>query len=220
MIVENPDVDGTSGVLEDKPLMAVDNHRSSPFRDRVYVTWTEFAADGTAYIWSRTSSDYGETFAPRVLVSGASPACTNTFELPTPNGPCNENQFSNPFVGPDGNLYVAWANYNNAAEPPGPEVDQPAGAKAAQEPEPPDEEGDNAYQALLARSTDGGASFSGGDTDVRELPSATSATRQQTTDQWFQWAAFTRDGKLATSYYDPYNNDQEIYVAAVAVPSG
>ena len=156
-VVENPDVNAASGALEDKELLAVDNHRNSPFRDRVYVTWTEFAADGTAYIWSRTSADYGETFGPRVLVSGASPACTNTFELPTPNGPCNENQFSQPFVGPDGDLYVAWSNFNSAAEPPGPEVDQPAGGtRAAQEPEEP---GENAYQVLLARSTDGGASF-------------------------------------------------------------
>jgi hypothetical protein len=313
-------------VLEDKELLAVDNHRRSPFRDRVYVTWTEFAADGTAYIWSRASADYGETFAPRVLVSGASPACTNTFELPTPNGPCNENQFSQPFVGPDGDLYVAWSNFNSAAEPPGPEVDQPGGgARAAQDPEDPEEEGENAYQVLLAKSTDGGASFgapvkvsdyndlpdcetyqdgagagsscvpekgatansffratnypsgavdpthpdrvvvtfgsyinrhsnedngcqpagfsedtgnplydgvktvgacnndilvsvsddggasfSGTDTDVRELPSATSARRQRTTDQWFQWAAFTRDGKLATSYYDRQYGDDEL----------
>jgi hypothetical protein len=157
----DPSVAASSGVIEDKELLAVDNHRGSPFRDRVYVTWTEFAADGTAYIWSRASADYGESFGPRVLVSGASPACTNTFELPTPNGPCNENQFSQPFVGPDGALYVAWSNFNSAAEPPGPEVDQSAGGtRAAQEPEEPGgDEGENAYQVLLARSTDGGASF-------------------------------------------------------------
>jgi hypothetical protein len=34
-VVENPDVTGTSGVLEDKELLAVDNHRGSPFRDRI-----------------------------------------------------------------------------------------------------------------------------------------------------------------------------------------
>jgi hypothetical protein len=62
---------------------------------------------------------------------------------------------------------------------------------------------------LFSVSDDGGASFTGTDTDVRELPSATSAHRQRTTDQWFQWAAFTRDGKLATSYYDrQYGNDE------------
>jgi len=326
-VVETADLTGTSGVLQDKELLAVDNHRRSPFRDRVYVTWTEFAADGTAYIWSRASADYGESFGPRVLVSAASPACTNTFGLPTPNGPCNENQFSQPFVGPGGDLYVAWSNFNSAAEPPGPETDQPAaGDRAAQQPEQPGEdEGENAYQVLLARSTDGGASFgapvkvsdyndlpdcetyqdgagagsscvpekgatansffraanypvgavdptdpdrvvitfgsyinrhsnedngcvpagfsedtgnplytgvktagacnndivvsvsddggasfTGTDTDVRELPSATSATRQRTTDQWFHWAAFTRDGKLATSYYDRQYGDDEL----------
>ena len=120
--------------------------------------WTEFAADGTAYIWSRTSSDYGETFAPRVLVSGPSPACTNTFELPTPNGPCNENQFSQPFVGPDGDLYVAWANYNNAAEPPGPEEDQPAlGDRAAQQPEPPGEDDAPRFEIEPNAALEGGA---------------------------------------------------------------
>jgi hypothetical protein len=37
---------------------------------------------------------------------------------------------------------------------------------------------------VLSVSDDGGASFTGTDTDVRELPSATSAPRQRTTDQW------------------------------------
>ena len=34
------------------------------------------------------------------------------FDLPTPQGACNVNQFSQPFTGPDGTLYVTWANYN------------------------------------------------------------------------------------------------------------
>jgi hypothetical protein len=96
-VVENPDVTGTSGVLEDKELLAVDNHRGSPFRDRIYVTWTEFAADGTAYIWSLTSADYGESFGPRVLVSGASPACTNSFQLrPAPPRTARATRTSSP----------------------------------------------------------------------------------------------------------------------------
>ena len=63
-VVENPDVDAASGVLEDKELLAVDNHRRSPFRDRVYVTWTEFAADGTAYIWLRPRPTTARASAP------------------------------------------------------------------------------------------------------------------------------------------------------------
>src|SRR5712692_5617342 len=62
-------------VLEDKPYMAVDNHVGSPFQDRIYVTWTRFAADGTAYIFEVHSSDYGQTFSSPVLVSADSSLC-------------------------------------------------------------------------------------------------------------------------------------------------
>ena len=99
--------------LLDKQLMTVDDHVGSPFRDRVYVTWTTFAADGTAYIYEAHSNDYGETFSRPVLVSSGQRAVRNTFGMPTPQGSCNENQFSQPFTGADGTLYVAWANFNN-----------------------------------------------------------------------------------------------------------
>ena len=49
-----------------------------------------------------------------MVVSGNSSLCTVTYGAGTPNGNCNENQFSDPFVGPDGALYVAYNNYNNA----------------------------------------------------------------------------------------------------------
>src|SRR5436305_14905502 len=79
--------------------MTVDNHIGSPFQDRIYVTWTDFANDGSAYIWESYSSDYGEHFSPRHLVSGNAPLlCTNTFGAGTTQGNCNENQFSQPFT--------------------------------------------------------------------------------------------------------------------------
>ena len=133
----NADAAGTSGVLIDKALITVDNHVGSPFQDRVYVTWTTFAADGTAYIFETSSNDFGEHFGAPVLVSSDSNLCPNTFGLPTPHGRCNENQFSQPFTGPDGSLYVTWANFNNSL------------ANAT----------DNHNQILLAKSTDGGATF-------------------------------------------------------------
>ena len=83
------DPTGTArSVLEDK---AADGdrrqRRSSPFRDRIYVTWTEFAADGTAYIYEVHSSDYGETFSAPVLVSAGQPALHRTRSgAGTPNG--------------------------------------------------------------------------------------------------------------------------------------
>jgi len=328
-IFEFNDAAGSGQALEDKQLMTVDNKVGSPFQDRVYVTWTEFAADGTAYIWEVHSSDYGEHFSSRTLVSADSALCTNDFGVPTPLGRCNENQFSQPFTGPDGALYVTWANFNNAeAFPQGEEGGDEGGggdsAKSAPNATTNDVPNDNHFQVLMAKSTDGGetfsapvkvgdyydlpdcetyqngldpgrscvpekgatansffraanypvgavnprhagqvvvtfasyinrhsnesngcapegfsedtgnplytgvktvgacnndivvsvsdnggASFTGTSTDPRELATATSAKGQATSDQWFHWAAFTSDAKLAVSYYDrQYGNDE------------
>jgi len=135
-VVTHNDTAGTGAFLLDKQLLAVDNHKGSRFADRVYVSWTTFAADGTGYIYSSYSKDYGESFSAPVLVSADSAFCGNTFALPTPHGRCNENQDSQPFVGPDGTLYVVYNSFNNAVTG-----------------------NDNRNQVLLARSTDGGASF-------------------------------------------------------------
>ena len=125
-------------VLTDKPYMTIDNNPNSPFRDRIYVTWTQYAADGTAYIYEVHSDDYGQTFSSSspVVVSTDSSLCTNPDGAPTPQGACNNNQFSDPFTGPDGALYVAYANFNTTATG-----------------------NDNHFQVLLTKSTDGGQSF-------------------------------------------------------------
>ncbi len=136
-VVELNDVAGSFCCLLDKQLLTVDNHDGSPYQDRVYVTWTLFDADGTGYIYEAYSSDYGESFSSPVLVSGDSSLCPNDYALPTPNGSCNENQFSQPFTGSDGALYVVYTNYNNALS----------------------SSSDNRNQFLLVKSTDGGASF-------------------------------------------------------------
>src|SRR5207244_7680819 len=110
------------------------------FQDRIYVTWTEFdVVNGTAYIYEVHSNDYGETFSQRILVSTAnSTLCPFPFASPTAG--CDNNQFSQPFTGPDGALYVVWSNFNT--------VD--FGATAL----PPAK-----YQVLIAKSTDGGTTF-------------------------------------------------------------
>jgi len=135
-VVQVADTSGADAAFLDKPYITVDDHPGSPFADRVYMTWTTFAVDGTAYIFEAHSNDYGQTFSAPVLVSSDSSLCTQTFGIPTPQGRCNENQFSDPFTGPDGNLYVAYANFNNAVTG-----------------------NDNRNQILLAKSTDGGATF-------------------------------------------------------------
>ena len=53
------------------------------------------------------------------LVSRDSALCSNNQGVPTPQGRCNLNQFSQPFTGPDGALYVVWDNYNLTAARPG-----------------------------------------------------------------------------------------------------
>ncbi len=295
------DPTGTGGVLEDKQLIAVDASRSSPFRDRVYVTWTEFAADGTAYIYETHSSDYGETFSPRVLVSTDSALCPTTFGVPTPQGRCNENQFSDPFTGPDGALYVTWSNFNNAVtgtdnrnqvllakstdggatfgapvkvsdyyDLPDCDTYQGDGAdpgracvpekgtstksvfratnysSGAVNPTRPHQvvvtfgsyinqhsneshgctpagvspdDGQDLYtgvksggcnnDVLVSVSNNGGASFTGTTTDPRSATSVTQERRQSTTDQFWQWAAFSSRGTLAVDYYDrQYGSDE------------
>jgi len=295
------DPGGAGTVLEDKALMAIDDNPSSPFRDRIYVTWTEFAADGSAYIYETHSDNYGETFSPRVLVSGSNSLCVNTFGAGTPNGPCNENQDSDPFVGPDGALYVAFNNFNNGTtgndnrnqvllakstdggatfsapvlvsnyyDLPDCDTYQGAGADPFRACVPEKgtstvsvfratnypsggvnpkhknqvavtfgsyinkhsnesngctpagfaSDGDNAFTGvktpgacnndiLLSVSSNGGASFSGATTDPRQETTVNQAPGQATTDQWWQWASFTKNGNLAVDYYDrQYGHDE------------
>ena len=143
-VAELDDTAGSGCCLLDKQYMTVDNHAGSPFQDRVYVTWTLYDGDGTAYVYEAYSSDYAETFSAPVLVSSDIPSCVYTYPIfgaATTHGKCNQNSFSQPFTGPDGNLYVVWANYNTATADPA----SPA---------------DNHYQMLLAKSTNGGQSFS------------------------------------------------------------
>lgn len=299
-VAQQSDRTGLGAALLDKPYMTIDNTKGSPFQDRIYVTWTFFAPDGTAYIFGAHSADYGQTFSAPVLVSRDSGLCADTLGVPTPQGRCNVNQFSQPFTAPDGALYVLWSNFNS---PPSNASDNHAqillakstdggvtfGApvKVADYFDLPDcatyqagknpgnacvpEKGATANSVfrasnyasgavnpksnaivvafgsyinahsnesngcvptgfaadvqalytgvktpgacnndiLVSVSTDAGATFTGTTTDPRQLTSATSAPAQATTDQWFQWIAFTKSGRLAISYYDRQYGDAE-----------
>ena len=156
-VVEHNDVAGAGDVLLDKQYMTVDATKGSPFQDRIYVTWTLFDADGTSYIFGAFSRDYGEHFSSPKLVSRDSALCSNPIGVPTPQGRCNTNQFSQPFTGPDGALYVVWDNYNLTGVRPGEGDDNGGGdgrrAKAAPAAI------DNRAQVLIAKSTDGGNTF-------------------------------------------------------------
>ncbi|HET9848745.1 MAG TPA: exo-alpha-sialidase [Candidatus Dormibacteraeota bacterium] len=58
-------------------------------------------------------------------------------------------------------------------------------------------------------SNDGGATWTGQAQDPRVLAAVTQDSGQATTDQWWQWQAFTKNGKLAVSYYDRQYGDDE-----------
>ncbi|MDQ6921554.1 MAG: glycoside hydrolase [Candidatus Dormibacteraeota bacterium] len=301
------DVAGGGAILEDKALMTVDNHVGSAFRDRIYVTWTEYVAVpntllATAYIYQVHSDDYGETFSDRVLLSTPSSLCP--FPLTTRGG-CDNNQFSQPFTSPDGTLYVVWSNFNTVdftVGKPGPARYQvlmarskdggatfTAPQRVASYYELPDcptyQAGQDAGRAcvpekgattnsifratqypsgavnptdpkqvvvsvgsyinqrskeangciptgsdpvsngglytgvktpgacnngiLLSTSNDSGSSFTGTATDPRDLTVLKQDRGQRTSDQWFQWLDFFRNGRLAVSYYDrQYGSDE------------
>jgi hypothetical protein len=292
--------DAAANPFLDKQLLTVDNHVGSPFQDRVYVSWTEFAANGTAFIYEAYSADYGETFSTRHLVSVTTPLCANDYGLA--QGGCNENQFSQPFTAPDGTLYVVFNNYNNVETKAGtdnrnqilvskstdggqtfgvpvkvadyydlpdcftyqgqdfgracvPEkgTSQNSFFRAANYPsgsvDPRDSskvvvtfgsyinkysnetngctptgtnpaDGNNLYSGvkdangcankiLVSVSSNAGTSFTGTTTDPRALTTVNQKSAQRKTDQWWQWQDFTRDGRLAVSYYDrQYGNDE------------
>lgn len=122
--------------FEDKPYMTIDDNAASPFRDRIYVTYNEDLADGSQRIFESFSDDFGQTFSKRALVSSTSPLCPNVVPGDPANS-CDLSAFSQPFVGPDGALYVTFDNANNAE------------SSAT----------DNHFQVLLAKSTDGGVTF-------------------------------------------------------------
>jgi hypothetical protein len=82
--------------LNDKEWIAADHYASSPFRDRVYVTYTRFifnpqtGAFVQSPIFEAHSSDGGATFSTPQAVSGAAHYASG----------------SRPVVGPDGTVYV------------------------------------------------------------------------------------------------------------------
>ena len=89
-----------SGKFNDKPYIAVDTNPQSPFRDSVYVAWDNASNNAgkssanNALLFAR-STDGGLTFS--------SPLTLNTLT----GGP-NAVIGADPFVGPNGEVYVSW----------------------------------------------------------------------------------------------------------------
>jgi hypothetical protein len=88
---------GGSNHFNDKPIITVDTNPASPFRDDVYIAW-DAALGGSASGGLRfaRSSDGGATFA--------------VTRVDDPHGQGNLIA-ADPFVGPNGEVYVAWNDY-------------------------------------------------------------------------------------------------------------
>jgi hypothetical protein len=91
--------------FDDKQWMAADNHPTSPFYGRIYVTWTKFASRGgtsTIYI-SHCGGDF-----PGQPCDGESWSHGKPVNRPVQGGLVQE---SFPATAPDGTLYVAFLQF-------------------------------------------------------------------------------------------------------------
>lgn len=95
------------GKFNDKPMIAVDTNLNSPYRDSVYVAWDTTgglqgkSSTNSALLFSR-STDGGKTFSAPSAVNGLTGG---------PNGEIG----ADPFVGPNGEVYVAWHDVQHSA---------------------------------------------------------------------------------------------------------
>jgi len=99
----------------DKEMIAADNGANSPFKNNLYGAWTDYGSPTTVQF--NRSIDNGRTFSTPIILKAGT------------NG-----QGTNVQTGPQGDVYVCWADYGNG--------------------------GSQANGIGFARSTDGGASFS------------------------------------------------------------
>jgi hypothetical protein len=80
--------------FNDKPIITADTNLNSPFRDHVYIAWDAASGGSTSGgIRVGRSSDHGATFSLN--------------RADNPSGP-GKGIGAMPFVGPNGELYVAW----------------------------------------------------------------------------------------------------------------
>jgi len=82
--------------FHDKPYIAVDVSPTSPYKNNVYISWTNFSTfGGPSPIYFSRSVDGGMSFSTPVKISGS----------------LLNNQGSQPSVGPNGEVYVSFLNY-------------------------------------------------------------------------------------------------------------
>jgi hypothetical protein len=90
-------ISGGSDHFNDKPMIAADTNPASPFRDSVYVAWDAASGgSGGGGVRFARSIDHGATFS--------------VTRVDDPKGP-GRAIGAVPFVGPNGEVYVAWNDF-------------------------------------------------------------------------------------------------------------
>jgi hypothetical protein len=111
--------DNDPNIAHDKEFIVADAHSSSPKRNNVYATWTRFngatgaGVGGDSPIYFSQSTDGGATWSAGIEISGAAAFCTVGSGEANANA-CDQNQGSDPIVGPDGTVYVSFGNGNTS----------------------------------------------------------------------------------------------------------
>jgi hypothetical protein len=109
--------DNDPNIFNDKEFIVADAGASSPKKNNVYATWTRFnGATGAGVgsdspIYFSQSTDGGATWSSGIEISGAASVCT-AFSGESNANACDQDQGSQPIVGPDGTVYVSFFNGN------------------------------------------------------------------------------------------------------------
>jgi len=110
--------DNNINIFNDKDFIVADANPGSPKKNNVYATWTRFnnaTGAGTGEnnpIFFSQSTDGGATWSAGIAISGANAAVCTAFSGSANPNACDQDQGSHPIVGPDGTIYVAFANFN------------------------------------------------------------------------------------------------------------
>ncbi|HWR17896.1 MAG TPA: sialidase family protein [Terriglobales bacterium] len=131
-----PSVGYGPNLFNDKEFIAADAGAASPFRNRVYISWTRFnqffspTAGFIQYPIVLSYSDDGNNWTKPMAISGFSPYCSAAY-FGQPNE-CDLNQDSYPATAANGTVYVSFENFNTSDQ----------------------------NQAMIVKSTDGGKTWS------------------------------------------------------------
>lgn len=94
-------IKGNSGANFDKEMITADNLTSSPFANNFYCSWTDFNSGNGAVAFNR-STDKGATFSSELILR---------------NGNVGFGQGTNVQTGPNGEVYVCWADHKQVVSP-------------------------------------------------------------------------------------------------------